>query len=114
MIPTQAKTSEKNEKDLSNVIKIDQDQIKSHLGEMVRQNVEQTLNELLDAEADRLCHADRYERTEARTDTRAGHYCRRLQTQAVNIGPQRRILRIGLHQHLIILIIVEPHIICHV
>ena len=78
----QQQTSDKNEKDLSGVIKIDQDQIKSHLGEMVRQNVEETLNDLLDAEADRLCHADRYERTEARTDTRAGHYRRQLQTQA--------------------------------
>jgi hypothetical protein len=28
----------------------------------------------LDAEADRLCNAQRYERSEARRDTRAGHY----------------------------------------
>ena len=35
-----------------------------------------------EAEADRLCNAQRYERSEARRDTRAGHYERRLQTRA--------------------------------
>jgi Transposase, Mutator family len=42
----------------------------------------ETLNALLDAEADRLCNAQRYERSEARRDTRAGHYKRGLQTKA--------------------------------
>ena len=42
----------------------------------------ETLNALLDAEADRLCNAQRYERSEARRDTRAGHYERKLQTKA--------------------------------
>jgi putative transposase len=37
---------------------------------------------MLDAEADRLCQAERYERTEARKDTRAGSYQRQLQTKA--------------------------------
>jgi putative transposase len=37
---------------------------------------------LLDAEADQLCNAGRYERTEARRDTRAGTYERKLQTKA--------------------------------
>ena len=37
---------------------------------------------LLDAEADRLCNAQRYERSEARRDRRAGHYERNLQTKA--------------------------------
>src|SRR6516162_8602818 len=41
-----------------------------------------TLNALLDAEADRLCNEQRYERSEARRDTRAGHYERGLQTKA--------------------------------
>ena len=35
--------------------------------------MEETLNALLDAEADRLCNAQRYERSEARRDTRARH-----------------------------------------
>ena len=49
---------------------------------MVRSTVEETLNAILDAEADRLCRAERYERTEARKDTRAGSYERHLQTKA--------------------------------
>jgi transposase-like protein len=49
---------------------------------MVRGTVEEALNAMLDAEADRLCGADRYQRSEARKDTRAGHYERGLQTKA--------------------------------
>ena len=36
---------------MNQVIKIDQARIKSHLGEMVRETVEETLNVMLDAEA---------------------------------------------------------------
>jgi transposase-like protein len=43
--------------------------------------VEETLNAMLDAEADRLCRAERYERTEACKDTRAGSYQRQLHTK---------------------------------
>lgn len=67
---------------LSKVIQIDETQIRDHLGELVRGTVEETLNKLLDAEADQLCNASRYERTEARKDTRAGHYKRGLHTKA--------------------------------
>ena len=63
---------------LGNVITIDDERIKSHLDRVVRGSVEETLNALLDAEADRLCNAQRYERSEARRDTRAGHYERKL------------------------------------
>ena len=51
---------------LNNVITIDDERIKSHLDRVVRGTVEETLNALLDAEADRLCNAQRYERSEAR------------------------------------------------
>jgi putative transposase len=67
---------------LNNVITIDDERIKSHLDRVVRGTVEETLNALLDAEADRLCNAQWYERSEARRDTRAGHYERGLQTKA--------------------------------
>ena len=67
---------------LNNVIRIDDERIKGHLDRVVRGTVEETLNSLLDAEADRLCNAQRYERTEARRDTRAGHYERNLETKA--------------------------------
>jgi putative transposase len=74
--------SENTPSPLSNVITIDDDRIKSHLDRIVRGSVEETLNALLDAEADRLCNAQRYERSEARRDTRAGHYERKLHTKA--------------------------------
>ena len=64
------------------IIRIEQDQLNKHLDKVVRGTVERTLNELLDAEADRLCGAGRYERSEARKDTRAGHYTRKLGTKA--------------------------------
>src|SRR5215510_11932227 len=67
---------------LNNVITIDDERIKNHLDRVVRGSVEETLNALLEAEADRLCNARRYERSEARRDTRAGHYERKLQTKA--------------------------------
>jgi len=78
----QNSTSAPAEKNLNNVIKIDQAQVQQHLGQMVRSTVEETLNAMLDAEADHLCNAQRYERTEARTDQRAGHYTRKLHTKA--------------------------------
>jgi putative transposase len=67
---------------LNNVFRIDDERIRGHLDRVVRGTVEETLNSLLDAEADRLCNAQRYERTEARRDTRAGHYERSLETKA--------------------------------
>jgi putative transposase len=53
---------------LTQVIQIDEGKIQEHLGRVVRSAVEETLNAMLDAEADRLCQAARYERTEARTN----------------------------------------------
>ncbi len=44
--------------------------------------MKETLNELLDAEAEALCGAGKYERTDARKDTRAGSYMRKLTTKA--------------------------------
>jgi putative transposase len=64
------------------IIKIDEEQVRSHVGEVVRSAVEETLNTLLREEADRLCNAKRYERTPQRRDTRAGHYTRGLQTSS--------------------------------
>jgi transposase-like protein len=67
---------------LGKVVKIDEGKIKDHLGEMVRGTVEETLNGLLEAEAERLCRASRYERSPDRVDSRAGHYQRKLHTKA--------------------------------
>ena len=67
---------------ISQVIKIDEGKIYDHLGEMVRGTVEDALNSMLDAEADQLIGARKYERSEGRKDTRAGHYERTLDTKA--------------------------------
>ena len=64
------------------IIQLNEEAMKVELGEMVRQSVEDTLNALLDEEADRLTNASRYERTDSRVDTRAGSYKRKLLTKA--------------------------------
>ena len=73
-------------KAMGDVIQIDEARIRDHLGEMVRGTVEEALNAMLDAEADRLCGADRYERSEGRKDTRAGSYQRSLDTKAGKVS----------------------------
>src|ERR1700685_362159 len=75
-----------DEKPMGQVIQIDEARIRDHLGEMVRGTVEETLNAMLDAEADQLCGAGRYERSQARQDTRAGSYDRTLQTSAGEVN----------------------------
>lgn len=67
---------------LGKVIRIDDERIRGHLDRMVLDTVEQTLNGLLQAEADQLCGAGRYQRSAERVDTRAGHYERKLGTKA--------------------------------
>lgn len=57
--------------DMGQVIQIDEARIKDHLGEMVCGTAEGALNAMLDAEADQLCGAGRYERNEGRRDARA-------------------------------------------
>jgi hypothetical protein len=44
---------------LTNVIQIDEAQVRGHLTELVRGSVEETLNGLLDAEADQFVGAKR-------------------------------------------------------
>ena len=44
-----------DEKPMGQVIQIDEARIRDHLGELVRGTVEETLNAMLDAEADQLC-----------------------------------------------------------
>ena len=78
---------------LGKVIKIDEALVQKHLGEVVRSTVEDTLNALLDAEADRLCGAGRYEHSPDRVDTRAKHYERQLHTRAGPVTLQMPKLR---------------------
>jgi len=73
---------------LGGAVRIDDGRIQAHLDEVVRSTVEEALNALLDAEADHLCGARKYERTEGRKDTRAGSYTRQLHTKAGEVSLQ--------------------------
>lgn len=74
--------TESTEGKAAKIIEINEGEIRGHLDRMVRDSVEQTLNALLDAEADEICGAKRYQRSPERIDTRAGSYERQLHTKA--------------------------------
>ena len=78
--------NESGSKALGAVVQIDEGKIRAHLDEVVRATVEETLNALL--EADHLCGARKYERTEGRKETRAGSYERQLHTKAGEVSLQ--------------------------
>ncbi|MDD2765684.1 MAG: IS256 family transposase [Opitutaceae bacterium] len=77
-----AAAADSQSKPLGDVIAINEGLIKDHLNKIVVTTVEETLNALLDAEADQLCGAKRYEHSADRVDTRAGSYERQLHTKA--------------------------------
>ena len=62
------------------IVQLNEEVIKGQIKELVRGSVEETLNELLDAEAEKLTKAARYERSEERHGYRSGHYNRNLTT----------------------------------
>ena len=63
-----------------NIVSVDEESLKSDLRELVRKTVQETLNALLDEEADEMVGAERYERTAGREAYRSGHYRRKLVT----------------------------------
>ena len=63
-----------------NIIQLNEDLIKNDLKDLVRSSVEETLNALLDKEADDLVNAQKYERSPERQGYRSGHYKRNFQT----------------------------------
>ena len=69
-------------------LRVDEGKLRNHVDEVVRSSVEETLNGLLDAEADQICGARRYERSPERVDGRAGHYERKLETKAGQVALQ--------------------------
>ena len=60
------------------IVQLNEEVIKGQIKELVRGSVEETLNELLEKEAESLTQAARYERSEARQGYRSGHYDRNL------------------------------------
>ena len=67
------------------ILQLNEEVIKGKLKELVRGSVEETLNELLDKEAERLTQAARYERNSDRQGYRSGHYDRNLTTTSGNV-----------------------------
>ena len=62
------------------ILQFNEEVIKGQLKELVRGSVEETLNELLEKEAETLTKAAHYECNETRQGYRSGHYDRRLTT----------------------------------
>jgi transposase-like protein len=71
---------------VAGLVKVNEGEVRGYLDKVVRDSVEETLNTFLDAEADELCKAKRYERNTERVDTRAGHYERKLLTKAGEVS----------------------------
>ena len=60
----------------SNIGQFNEEMIRGQITELVRGSVEETLNELLEAEAEKLTQAVRYERGKARQGYRSGYAAR--------------------------------------
>ena len=67
------------------IIHLNEGAIKQELKELVRNSVEETLNELLEREASELLKAGRHERTPEREGYRSGHYERNLTTTSGDV-----------------------------
>ena len=67
------------------IVQLNEEVIKGQIKELVRGSVEETLNELLEAEAEKLTQAARYERNEQRQGYRSGHYSRNLTTSSGDV-----------------------------
>jgi len=59
----QAGTDARAAEAIAGAIRVDEGAVRSHVAQEVRGTVEETLNALLDAEADAICGAGRYERS---------------------------------------------------
>ena len=67
------------------IVQLNEEVIKGEIKELVRGSVEETLNELLEKEAETLTQAARYERNEARQGYRSSHYDRNLTTTSGDV-----------------------------
>lgn len=64
------------------ILQVDENMLETRLDRLVSEKVEQLLNAMLDAEADEITGAARYERSGERRAYRAGHYERNLTVKA--------------------------------
>ena len=70
----------------NNIVQLNTELIHNELKDLVKNSVEETLNAMLDAEADKLVNAERYARAEDRQGYRAGHYDRSITTTTGEIN----------------------------
>lgn len=69
----------------NSIIELNEAAIKGQLKDLVKNSVEETLNALLDHEADELVNAARYERSGDRKGYRSGHYDRNFTTTSGDV-----------------------------
>jgi transposase-like protein len=67
------------------IIQFNKEVVKSEISELVRNTLEETLNEILNREAEELLGAQKYERSKEREGYRSGHYKRNLTTTSGNV-----------------------------
>ena len=77
------------------IVQLNEEVIKGQLKELVRGSVEETLNELLEVEAEKLTQAARYGRSEVRHGYRSGYYDRNLTTTSGDIGAEETLPHCG-------------------
>lgn len=68
-----------------NTIQPNEDPIEDNLKDLVDSSIKETLNALLDHEADELVKAEKYGRSGERQGYRSGHYSRNFSTTAVAV-----------------------------
>lgn len=64
----------------ANMVSVDEESLESYLRELVKKTAQETLNALIDEEADEMVGAERFKRTAAREAYYSGHYKRKLVT----------------------------------
>lgn len=67
------------------IVSVDEESLRGDIVELVRKTIQDTLNALLEQEADEMVGAERYERTADREAYRSGHYKRKLVTTSGQI-----------------------------
>lgn len=67
------------------IIQFNEEVVKGEIRDLVRTSVEETLNNLLNREAEELIGAQKYERSEEREGYRSGHYKRNLTTTSGDV-----------------------------
>ena len=68
-----------------NIVQLNEQVIHTELKDLVKKSIEETLNAMLDSEADRWVNAERYVRDEQRQGYQTGHYERNFTTTAGDV-----------------------------